>query len=859
MSDNPAPQPDPDPERDGAPAPAPDAPVSASASESGAEPVSASAESVVANDALAEGSVENDAPEPDVSSSAHDGRIMWVVAAVVCAALGVLASVLGAHTVARNDGAHARQDFQQGSTAVASTLTLAMRHEQQLTVSASTFFADHPHAKPAEVATWTAWARTTHRYPELDALGFRTRGHASPAQRLSTDTGLSVYTPVSSARGSALAIETPVYRGYVTPRSVFGRRAASVGWLREVLIPGVVLEDALAGHPGYALQLRYHASAANAAFASGAPKPGVQSATIALHGGWSATSFGPAATTSVFNDGNALALLIGGCLLSVLLGGLVFVLGAGGEDAEHVHGPTTPKIPTPEPREVPDEDLYDALTGLPNRALTLDRAERMVARAGRDSGMLAGALFVDIDRLQDVNEKLGQAAGDQLLRIVGERLEGVVRAHDTVGRLGGDEFVVLVESAARGVRLDSLARRMIESLHKPVELEDFGPSFVLTASIGVAFGRYATPEDMLRDARLALASAKAAGKDRYTLFNANMRTVIEGRAVLEAELNAALAQEQFYLLYEPVFDLGARRVVDLEAVIRWRHPTQGVVEPADFIPLAQETGLIVPIGRWALEEACTRAAAWSVAGHRVGVSVKVSAQQLNRDGFVTDVRRALQQSGVEPSLLILRIAETTVMRDVAASTSRLGELKRLGVRLAIDDFGGGGYANHADLRQMQLDFLRVDRSSLAASEDENYRRWLLESIFGVGRDLSLTVIAAGIETAEDMSAIQAMGCTMAQGSFLGQPTPGDAVESLFGAGLPTVGPDLTSPALASLANPSLANNPPAVVSPADSTASTPGPERTDSHTVVRPADSTTPPPESERTDDPRTDDPQSWS
>jgi diguanylate cyclase (GGDEF)-like protein len=797
--------------------------------------MSTSAESVAASNApeatvdASEAAIGNDTPEPDAPSSAHGGKIMWAIAAVICAALGVLASLLGAHTVARNDSASSRQDFQQGSAAIASTLTLAMHHEQQLTVSASTFFADHPHAKPAEVAVWTRWARTTHRYPELDALGFQPRAHGSPAQRLITDAGVSVNTPVVSGRGPALAVETPVYRGYVTPRSVFGRRAASVGWLREVFIPGVVLEDALAGHPGYVLQLRYQAIGRSVAFASGVPRTGVQSATIALHGGWSATTFGPTATPGIFGDGSARALLIGGCLLSALLGLLVFVLGTDGERAaEPAQAPAPQALPPEKARELPNEDLYDSLTGLPNRALTLDRAERMVARAGRDSGMLAGALFVDIDRLQDVNEKLGQAAGDQLLRIVGERLEGVVRAHDTVGRLGGDEFVVLVESAARGVRLDSLARRMIESLHKPVELEDFGPSFVLTASIGVAFGRYATPDDMLRDARLALASAKAAGKDRYTLFNANMRTVIEGRAVLEAELNAALAQEQFYLLYEPVFDLGARRVVDLEAVIRWRHPTQGVVEPADFIPLAQETGLIVPIGRWALEEACTRAAAWSVAGHRAGVSVKVSAQQLNRDGFATDVRRALQQSGVEPSLLTLRIAETTVMRDVATSTSRLGELKRLGVRLAIDDFGGGGYAGHSDLRQMQLDFLRVDRRSLAASEDENYRRWLLESIFGIGRDLSLTVIAAGVETGEQMSAIQAMGCTMTQGSFLGGPTPLDAVESLFDADLPAADLPAASPALASppLADATVAGPAP-VTSPADSTASTPESERTD--------------------------------
>jgi diguanylate cyclase (GGDEF)-like protein len=599
----------------------------------------------------------------------------------------------------------------------------------------------------------------------------------APGLLASRDSTLSVYTPVSVGHSQALGVATPVYRGNVPPSAFANRRGAFVGWLREVLIPGVVLQQTLRGHSDYAVHLRYRAGSSNVVFTSGASQPGAQSSTTNLHNGWTVRSLGPApAGAGVLTDGNAVAVLIAGILLSALLGLLVFVLGGPRAQA---------RAPRPKTRELPQADLYDALTGLPNSVLTLDRAERMVARAGRDSGMLAGALFVDIDRLKDVNEKLGQGAGDQLLRIVGERLRDVVRTGDTVGRLEGDEFVVLVESTARGVRLDSLAQRMIEALHKPVELDDFGPSFVLTASIGVAFGRYATPEDLLRDTHLALASAKAAGKDRYTLFNANMRTVIEGRAVLEAELSTALAEEQFFLLYQPIYDLSTRRVVALEALIRWQHPTQGVLGPQDFIPLSEETGLIVPIGRWALEEACGRAAAWDVAGHRLGISVKVSAHQLDRDGFATDVRRALQQSGIEPSLLTLEIDEATVMCDIATATERLQEIKRLGVRIAIDDFGSGGYAHHTDLRQMPLDSLRVDRSSLAASEDEAYRSWLLEAILVVGRDLSLTVIATGIETHEQLATLQAIGCTMAQGALLGKPTPVEAVESLFDADFPT--------------------------------------------------------------------------
>ncbi len=762
---------------------------------------------------------------------------VWTAVAILCVAAGVAGSVLGAHAVARNDAAQTRQAFHLSVTAtgIASSVKVALQHEEDLVESSSTFFAGNPKATPTEFSGWMRWTHALRRYPELQKLGFvaylrtpqpastaaagtvrglrplagssvpakassgrtgsavkpsyycsavaqlsRSSAHGlavggghctvTPGLLSSRDSGVSIYS--APARGKALEIVTPVYRG-VLPSSVVGRRAAFVGWLHEVLLPGVVLRAALHGHPGSAVRLRYRTGPVSVAFTEGTSQRDAQSMATNLQNGWAVRSFGGPAGGGVFTDGDALALLIGGIVVSALIGLLVFVLGT-----------ARPQAPVLETRELPGEDLYDALTGLPNRTLTLDRAERMVARAGRDSGMLAGALFVDIDRLKEVNEKLGQAASDQLLRIVGERLEVVVRAHDTVGRLGGDEFVVLVESAARGVRLDSLAQRMIEALHQPVELDDFGPSFVLTASIGVAFGRYATVDDLLRDAHLALTSAKAAGKDRYTLFNANMRTIIEGRAVLEAELNIAIQDTQFFLLYQPIYDLSTRRAVGLEALIRWQHPAQGVLAPTDFIQLAEETGLIVPIGRWMLEEACTRAAAWNVTGHPAGISVKVSPAQLNRDGFATDVQRALQQSGIEPSLLTLEIAESTVMRDLQAAARRLAQIKQLGVRIAIDDFGSEGYAHHSDLGQVPLDSLRVDRNSLSPSEDEAYRSWLLEAILNVGREHSLTVTATGIETDEQLSALRAMGCTMAQGALLGKPAPVEAVEGLLDADLP---------------------------------------------------------------------------
>ena len=878
--------PPPNPEPDGSPDQSAGAgPVNDGAPEqsAGAGPVNGAPEQPVQDSAPSGGEPQNvnGGASPTTTTTSASGtdtlgrsqhvirgrRGAWAAAvAVLCVAAGIVASALGAHAVARNDVADGRRAFQQTSTSIASTLKLAIRHEEQLVVSATTFFAGHSNASPAEFKTWVNWARATHRYPELDQLTLltlvrapelpayqaRITGHPvavhplrggtahtagiagtatpagggirivpasshryyclavadlsrsaavttptgfdycarTPALLLSRDAGVGIYAPVSAGRAGALEVVTPVYGGYVTPHTVAGRGTASVGWLREVLVPSVVLRQALTGQPGYALRLRYRAGSSTVLFTSGAPQPGAQNTTTSLHNGWTVKTFGPSAGGGVFADGHALALLIGGSLLSVLFGLLVFVLGSGREWAPASAPATEP------PRDVPHEDLYDALTGLPNRALMLDRAERILARAGRQSETVAGALSIEIDWVKDVNDKLGQAAGDQLLKTVAQRLERVIRTGDTVGRLGGDEFVVLVESTARGVRLDSLARRVIEALHEPVELEGFGPSFVLTASIGVAFGRYTAPEDLLRDAQLA---AKAAGKDRYTLFNANMRSVIEGRGVLEVELNTALVDNQFFLLYQPIYDLNTRRVVGLEALIRWQHPEQGVLAPADFLPLAEETGLIVPIGRWVLEHACSRAAAWHVAGvtaagggGRVGVSVTVSPNQLNRDGFATDVQRALQQSGIDPSLLTLEIAETTVMRDIAASAQRLREVKQLGVRIALDDFGSA-YASHSDLQRLSLDFLKVDRSSLAASDTEEYRSWLLETILVAGRALSLRVIAKGIETQEQMTTLQTMGCTMAQGIFMGEPTPADSVESLFDADLPAAPAIITGP------------------------------------------------------------------
>ena len=766
------------------------------------------------------------APAPATPARALPaGRTLWLLIGLACLLAGTITSALLARSTASSDAGAARRSFAHSTATVASTLKPALQHGEDLLMSAGTYYAHNAVGSPAEFQAWARWARVVHDHPELQSLSlialvraselaaFKTRLHPNalkitpPGARSyhclalagvargaavrpgagvdycaldsallpTRDNTSTIYGTVRLSHGSGLEVLTPVYRGDLAPKTDLGRRAAFVGWLREVLDPSPLLAGARTAEPGLAIRLRHQTPRSRAIFASGAQPRTALTASSDLQNGWTLRTFAPIPSAAISANGDAKTVLLAGILLSVLFGALVFLLGAGRR------GPGRTKPPAPQKRE----ELYDQLTGLPNRGLTLDRAERMLARAGRQSGIMVGALFIDIDWFKDINDKLGTEAGDQLLKIVGERLDGVIRTHDTVGRHGGDEFVVLVESAAHGMRLDSLARRIIESLHKPVELEGFGPSFCVTASIGVAFGRYATPEDLLRDAHMALFAAKAAGKDRYTLFNANMRSVIEGRGVLEVDLNRALEEGQFGLLYQPIFDLSTQGVVAVESLLRWQHPTKGEIPPDDFIPLAEESGLIVPIGRWVLEHACTDAAAWNVDGQPVAVAVKVSANQLNRDGFATDVRRALQQSGLGPDLLILEIAETTVMLDATAASRRLSDLRQLGVRIAIDDFGSG-YAYRSDLQRMPIDFLKVDRSSLAASDDEDYRSWLLEAILVFGRDLALTVIAKGVESQEQLWALKEMGCAMAQGYFMGEPTPAESVEQLLGISIAAV-------------------------------------------------------------------------
>jgi diguanylate cyclase (GGDEF)-like protein/PAS domain S-box-containing protein len=424
--------------------------------------------------------------------------------------------------------------------------------------------------------------------------------------------------------------------------------------------------------------------------------------------------------------------------------------------------------------------FHDALTGLPNRVLALDRAEQMLARARRNSHP-AAALYIDLDGFKNVNDRFGHAAGDELLRLVAARLSSLVREGDTAARLGGDEFVVLLEGSTLDAGPELVAERVLDVLRPPYDFtEQLGRELSVTASVGIALGEGGSADDLLRDADVALYKAKEAGRNRYVVFESSMQMAAHDRLTLEMDLGDALDQGQLFLLYQPTFDLQSERVIGVEALIRWHHPTRGVVEPSQFIPIAEESDLIVPIGRWVLQEACAQAAAWQAAGHRLGMSVNVSARQLDRDDLIEDVRQALEHSGLDATTLTLEVTETTLMRDAEATARRLVALKQLGVRVAIDDFGTG-YSSLAYLRQFPVDALKIDRSFIGGIASSKESAALIRTLVQLGKTLNIETLAEGIEEPAQLRALQREQCDQGQGFLFARPLSVEAIEKFLDA------------------------------------------------------------------------------
>ncbi len=410
---------------------------------------------------------------------------------------------------------------------------------------------------------------------------------------------------------------------------------------------------------------------------------------------------------------------------------------------------------------------HDTLTGLPNRTLILDRVEQMLVRSRRNQTPVA-ALFVDLDNFKSINDTLGHGAGDELLRAVAARLDGIVRATDALGRLGGDEFVVIAEELSLAAGPEVIAERLLEALKEPFKLSEQDTRLTVTASIGIAMGERNSAEDLLRDADIAMYQAKWDGRNRYVVFESGMQDAVQSRMELEMDLREALERDEFFLVYQPTFDLRNMSPTGVEALIRWNSPARGLVQPNDFIPLLEETGLIVEIGKWVLGEACRQGATWRKAGYPISMAVNISGRQLDVDDFISDVREALAESELDPVALTIEITETTLMRNAEETARRLAAIKQLGVRIAIDDFGTG-YSSLAHLQRFPVDALKIDRSFITGLSHNDEGETLIRSLVQLGKALSIETLAEGIEQPQELTLLREEQCDSGQGFLFAKP------------------------------------------------------------------------------------------
>jgi diguanylate cyclase (GGDEF)-like protein/PAS domain S-box-containing protein len=438
--------------------------------------------------------------------------------------------------------------------------------------------------------------------------------------------------------------------------------------------------------------------------------------------------------------------------------------------------------------DITEGKIADPLTGLPNRLYFLDRLENAIETA-RDKGGLFAVLFLDLDRFKLINDSLGHAAGDELLVEVAHRLRSSIRCPDScangngpcvVARFAGDEFAILLTGIQQRNDAVVVAERILQHLASPFQVAD--RQMFATVSIGIALSSDAsTPEDLLRNADTAMYHAKTQGRARADVFDDRMRERALARLEIETELRKAIEAGQLVLFYQPQILLGEQRITGYEALVRWQHPERGLVSPVDFIPVAEETDLIVSLGRWVLQQACQQMAAWQrrfVNVPRVTISVNVSFKQLLGTGLIEDVERILSETGLSPEFLKLEMTESTLMANTSETSDKLRRLRNLGVGLEIDDFGTG-YSSLSYLKRLPFDTVKIDRSFVKDLGIARESTEIVKTIVELARTMSMAVVAEGVETRQQCEELARLGCSHVQGYYFSRPLPADATEALM--------------------------------------------------------------------------------
>ena len=451
-----------------------------------------------------------------------------------------------------------------------------------------------------------------------------------------------------------------------------------------------------------------------------------------------------------------------------------------------------------EVRKVAEDGLrqaayVDRLTGLPNRTLLLDRMQQAIYSAQRCADRDFAVMFLDFDRFKIINDSLGHEVGDALLKEIANRLRSQLRSIDTIScvppgntsaRLGGDEFVVLLEEARRPEDVLVVADRLLEALAQSYQLGEH--EVYSTASIGIVSSShdYACAADMLRDADTAMYEAKRTGKARYVVFDASMRQRVQRRLQLENDLRKAIDGDQLYLAYQPIVSLQTGELASVEALLRWNHPSEGLISPVEFIPIAEDTGLILPIGEWVMRNGCQQLASWQRtlgAAAPLTISINLSRRQFVLPSLTQMIQQIIEEAGIAPSSVQLEITESTCMDDVTSATHTMQAIKSLGVRLAIDDFGTG-FSSLAALHEFPVDILKIDRCFVNRVDDEKGTAALIHAVAILACNLGISTVAEGIEKSSQAIALQELGCTYGQGYLFGKPMPAAAIERLVVGG-----------------------------------------------------------------------------
>ena len=747
---------------------------------------------------------------------------VWTAIAIFIVIAGAFGSFIGADAVAHNTDARSHKSFVSTSNEIAATLKLSIQREQDLIDATDSYLIGNPNATQVQFKKWAEDVHVLKRYPELIGLGIIkivapaqlgayakqasiTQGstfHIIPAGTRSIyclapyglfrgnkallpkdidlcatnvrttllnsrDTGKSRVLPFTDFGLHTMGLETPIYRSTSDPTTVAARRKDFSELIGLILEPNVLLRTAREGHNNTAVAFQYGGKNSKEVFRSGTVFANSQSSTVNLHDGWTLETLGVNQVGGLFGDDDSIALLFAGIALNLLLAALIFALGTGRARSMLLVDERTD--------ELLHQAMHDSLTGLPNRALIVDRMDQLLAR-NRRNGTSGAALYIDLDDFKNVNDSLGHEAGDNLLVSVANRMKSTLRDADTIGRMGGDEFVVLIDGGEHKVSPELVAGRLLDVMGQPFEISGALSPMVVTASIGIAVGDRASGGEFLRDADVALYQAKAAGKNQYMFFDPKMQSDIGRRISLEFDLRSALIGDQFYLLYQPIYNLEDLTIVGVEALLRWRHPTEGVIQPDDFIPILERTGQIREVGAWVLREACSQMAVWHARGDTINISVNVSGRQLDSDSIVDHIRDALHISELDANCLIIEVTETALMLDVDQSVKRLQAIKRLGARIAIDDFGTG-YSSLGYLRQFPIDCIKIDKSFTNAMASSSESQALVRTFIQLGKDLGLKTLAEGVETIDQMDLLRASNVAEVQGFLFSRPLAPDVLES----------------------------------------------------------------------------------